>query len=60
MPISTETEIFPKASYDLADVERERQLRLDAGATSSTIITHDDEFVLVTIWPDVQASADSG
>ena len=51
MPVSVETEIFPKDTYGEDEVNRERDLRMTAGATSSTVIDAGDHYVLTTVWP---------
>ncbi len=50
-------ETFPKATVSRAEVERERLLRLDSGAISSTISEDKDNWILTTVWPVVKSGA---
>jgi hypothetical protein len=53
MPATTTTrELFPKATFSLADVQKEQQLRIKAGAIRSTIDQTSDpqNYILITEW----------
>jgi hypothetical protein len=53
MPATTTTkELFPKATWSLAQVQAEQALRIKAGAVTSTIDSASDpaNYVLTTVW----------
>ena len=53
MATKTTIETWPKSSTSQAQIDAERQARLDAGATSSTITEDTDDWILTTVWPVV-------
>jgi hypothetical protein len=51
MATKTTVETWHKTEMTKDLVEKERQARLDAGATSSTISEDKKDWILTTVWP---------
>jgi hypothetical protein len=53
MPATTTTrEVFPRATFNLSDVQKQQQLEIKAGAIRSTIDQTSDpqNYILITEW----------
>jgi hypothetical protein len=45
---------FPKATVTRADIESARESRLASGAKSTILSENDQDWILTTIWPDIE------